>query len=353
MPAAKLAPTIRDVAALAQVSVATVSRVINGHDVTRPATAERVERAIATLGFRPHGIGRSLKTARTRTLGVMMPSLANPVFAEAVTGMETAAKEAGYTLLLAATDYRNENESRAVDTLRSRGIDGLILTVADAAKSPVLDALDADGTPYVLVYNGPACPTRATVTVDNEAAGREVAERLIACGHRRLGMVAGAFATSDRSRARNAGFVAGTAAAGLEPPVLIEIDFSDMRLAGRIAPLFNTARPPTALFCSNDLVAIAVMGALRELGLEVPDDVSVVGFDGIMVGRWIAPSLATIVQPSREMGRRAVAQLLHRLSTNASPEHVILPYRFEEGRSLGRAPARRSSPTLAKIMGGT
>src|SRR6185312_4252018 len=141
MPIERSAPTVKDVAARAGVSIATVSRVINDRGVTRSETAERVRAAIQELGFRPHGIGRSLKTARTRTIGVMIPSLGNPVFAEAVTGMEIAAKAAGYALLLASSGYREEEEDAAVETLRRRGVDGLILTVADPSRSLALDAL--------------------------------------------------------------------------------------------------------------------------------------------------------------------------------------------------------------------
>jgi DNA-binding LacI/PurR family transcriptional regulator len=344
---------VKDVAARAGVSIATVSRVINDRGVTRSETAERVRAAIQELGFRPHGIGRSLKTARTRTIGVMIPSLANPVFAEAVTGMESAAKAAGYSLLLASSGYRESEEHAAVETLRCRGVDGLILTVADSRRSLALDALDRDGIPYVLVYNAPTAPERPTVTVDNEAAGREVVEQFLALGHRRLGMVAGSFAASDRSRARHGGFLAGAADARLGEPALIEIDFANMRLAPLLRPLFESRDRPTALFCSNDLVAIAAIGALRELGLRVPAEVSVIGFDGIAVGALVEPTLATIVQPSREMGREAALALIGCLSTGAVLGQTILAHGFRAGGSLDRAPLRHPIPRPITATGGS
>ncbi len=346
-------PTVKDVAARAGVSIATVSRVINERGVTRAETARRVAAAIRELGFRPHGIGRSLKTARTRTIGIVIPDLANPVFAEAVSGIGVMAKAVGYSLLLASTAYRVDEERAAVEALRCRGVDGLILTVADPQRSPALDELDRDRIPYVLVYNAPAEAARPTVTVDNEAAGREIVGRLVARGHRRLGMVAGSFAASDRSRARHRGFLAGAAEAKLAEPALIEIDFSEMRLASTLAPLFARGDRPTALFCSNDLVAIAVIGALRELGFRVPADVSVIGFDGIAVGALIDPTLATIVQPSREMGSEAARALLDFLSRGVMPGHAILAHDFRPGGSLDAAPFRGPVPIPTTASGGS
>ena len=266
----RTAPKLKDVAARAGVSVATASRVINGLNLTRPETAERVQAAISELGFRMHGIGRSLRTSRTRTLGVMIPSLANSVFADAVTGLEFASKARGYSLLLAASNYDLEAEHDAVEVLRTRGIDGLVLTVADPAESRLLDELDKDRVPYVLIYNSVSSPSRSTVTVDNEAAGREVAHAFAERGHRLFGMVAGEFSASDRSAARYRGFMSGAREAGVEPPCLVEVDFSTSQLARKLAVLTSGKAPPTALFCSNDIVAIAVIGALRDIGIRVP-----------------------------------------------------------------------------------
>lgn len=329
--------TIRDVAARAGVSITTVSRVLNGATPIAPETAERVRDAIAALDFRPNRLGRSLKAARTHTIGVLVPSLRNPVFADCVAGIEDACAAAGYSVLIASSDYDPEREGAAVGTLLSHQVEGLILTVADADDSRCLDRLDGTGTPYVLVYNQPHGP-RPFVSVDNVAAARAVVERMVSLGHRRIGMVAGHFRQSDRSRLRHQGFVAALADAGLAPGPLVEVDFADTRLAQHLACHMTTVAPPTALFGSNDMVALAVIRALRDLGLSVPGDVSVTGFDGIEVGALVSPSLATLVQPSRAMGETAFARLLGRLAGAAAEQPATLPFSFRPGESLGPAP---------------
>ncbi|WP_207457372.1 LacI family DNA-binding transcriptional regulator [Azospirillum sp. SYSU D00513] len=334
--------TIRDVAARARVSIATVSRVLNGTGLAAPATEERVRLAMAELGFRPNTIGRSLKAARTRTVGVLIPSLSNPVFAESVSGIQEVAAEAGHGVLIVSTDYSPEREAQAIESLLSNQVDGLVLTVADADRSASLDTLDAAGRPYVLAYNQPELSGRPFVSVDNVAAARAIVERMIALGHRRIGMVAGRFRQSDRSRRRHAGYEAALLAAELAPGPVIEVDFADTRLAqhlaGHMAGAAGAGRP-TALFASNDLLALATIRAVRDLGLSVPGDVSVTGFDGIEVGALVSPSLTTLVQPARAMGRAAFAALHARLSGEPHDASTILPFAIRKGESLGPAPS--------------
>lgn len=335
--------TIRDVAERAGVSVATVSRALNGGAVM-PETVARVRDAAADLGFRPNGVGRSLKTASSRLIGVLIPSLSNPVFAEAVEGIAAGVADAGYSLLFGVSDYHRAAEGRGIEALLRYRADGLILTVADAASSASLDVLEAAEVPYVLVYNPPGAHGRPTVTVDNRAAGYAVAARLAGEGHRRLGMIAGRLDDSDRARARHAGFVEGAVALGLEPPILREVPFTRPMLEPVLAALYAEPGAPTALFCSNDMLAIAVIGALAGLGLAVPGDVSVVGFDGIAIGGLLHPSLETVVQPSRELGRTAALRLLRRLAGEETGTPVILPHTLRRGGSVG--PAAKHSPTV-------
>lgn len=331
----KTSATIRDVAKAAGVSTATVSRVVNGQVATRPETAERVNAAIQALGFRPNAMGRSLKTARTRTFGVMIPSLSNPVFADVVAGLQEAAQAAGYSVLMTSNNYRPEAEDHAVDTMLSHQVEGLVLTVADADESALLDRLDRERVPYVLLHNHPTSRNCSAITVDNAAAGQVVAREMIRLGHRRLGMVAGAFSASDRSRARYVGFARDIEVAGLAPPVLAEVDFIQDRVTQAIAELYGASDAPTALFCSTDLLAISVIGALRRLDISVPEEVSVVGFDGIAFGQLTHPSLATVVQPTRDMGQAAIQHLLGRLAGGSQPRVHLLPTVFRSGGSLG------------------
>ena len=331
--AASSKPTIRDVAAEAGVSIATVSRALNGRAPIAPETARRVHAAVQALGFRANRTGRELRAGISRTVGVLVPSLDNPVFAESVGGIQEAAREAGWSVLIASSAYEADREREEIENLLSHRLGGLLLTVADADRSDTLDALDREGVPYVLVYNQPDRTDRATATIDNVAAGRDATRALIAAGHERLAMVAGRFAASDRSKQRYRGFIEALAERQLEQVALIELDFDGSEPDPAACRLLTGPDRPTGLFCSTDLLALRVMALLREAGLDTPGDVAIVGFDGIAVGRLMAPSLATIVQPSRDMGRRAFQHLLARIE-GGPPERILLPYALRPGGSL-------------------
>ncbi|MGR7994209.1 LacI family DNA-binding transcriptional regulator [Xanthobacter sp. ZOL 2024] len=346
--------TIRTVAERAGCSIATVSRVINGSARTSPEVEARVRAAVQELGFRPSEIGRSLKTLRTRTLGVVIPSLTNPVFALSVSGMEDGARQRRHTLLLTTTDYDPTREPEMVETLVAQNVAGLVLTVTNADSNPSLDLLEAEGIPYVLVYNEPTRPDRAAVCVDNAGATRALTEAMIADGHRRIVYLGGRFASSDRSRRRYLGYVTAMERAGLPPEPAVELDYlGDAEGHARaLAALFRDRHHPTAALCSNDLLAISVAGALRKLGLEVPGDVSVAGFDGISLGSLITPALATIATPNRRMGERAVEKLFEMIEQGAPPSIEHLDYTIRPGGTLASAPggtaeAREQHPPCA------
>ena len=338
-----MAATIRDVAKLANVSVATVSRYVNGTHKVRGETAERVKVAIEELGFRPNAVGRSLSTAVTKSIGMVIPSISNPVFSDAVSGVSAATREAGYSLTLTTSQYSPDGEVEAISTLLENRVDGVILTVSDPETSMALELLEKSGVPFTMIYNQPS-DGRVTMTVDNVAAGREVAGEMIRLGHERLGMISGKFASSDRAVARKNGFVEGARAAGLAPPVISEVDFEAQDISAVLEPMFlNLNTAPTALFCSNDILAISVIGGLRRLEIAVPKQVSVIGFDGISVGRHMYPTLATVVQPSKEMGIAAANSLFERLAEGQDQQSKILPYQFTIGESAG--PAAKHDPT--------
>lgn len=337
-PGAPKPATIRDVARLAGVSIATVSRVLNGTGVSTRETEERVRVAASRLAFRPNRIGRSLKTQRTLSIGVIVPSIRNPVFAEGIAGVEAAARAAGYSVLLMSTGYDRAREPACVETLLDHQVDGLVLAVADADDAPALDKLDALGVPYVLVFNQPDGDGRSSVGIDNVAGAREAVAALVAAGHRRIAMLAGRRAESDRTALRWRGFVQAHREADLEPGPLSEVAFEAPDVPGAVASLFSGGDRPTALFCSTDMLAIAAIRALADGGLSVPADVSVVGFDGIAIGEALVPRLATVVQPLRAMGEAAVVHLLGR-AAGAPPARETLAHRFRPGETVAPPPA--------------
>ncbi|MEO1193450.1 MAG: LacI family DNA-binding transcriptional regulator [Pseudomonadota bacterium] len=345
--------TLHDVARRANCSVATVSRVLNN---TGPASAEtraRVERAVAELGFRFNEIGRSLQSKRSRTLGIMVPTLSNPVFAAIIEGIQAAARLSGYQILLACAYYDPEEESRAIDTLLAKQVDGLLLTLTNADKSKEIALLHQADLPFVLIFNQPEEALPA-VTVDNSTAARDVAKALLDAGHRKVAYVAGRFRSSDRSERRYQGFTQAFAEAGAPPPVLVEVDYDRVDHRAVLTGLFARQPDTTALFCSNDMLALAVMADLRRMGMSLPEDISIVGFDGIAVSTLITPSLATVVTPCHAMGRRAASGLIDAIENRRQPPAgtLLLPYQFRPGESLMARPGRnrptRSAPTRAK-----
>lgn len=332
--------TIHDVAKRAACSVATVSRVLNG---TGPASAEvreRVQQAARDLDFRFNEIGRSLQSRRSRTLGILVPTLSNPVFAAVIEGVQATARARGYQLLLACANYDPEEESEAIATLLAKQVDGLLLTVSDADASAEVAQLNEEGLPFILIFNQPLS-TLPSVTVDNAAAAAAVGRRLLRDGHREVAYVAGRLTSSDRSQRRYEGFCAAYDAAKAPAPSLVEVDYTAFDHRDALAAVLAERDGITALFCSNDMLALAVIGALRSLGRRVPEDVSVVGFDGIAVAALTAPSLATVATPCPEMGRLAAEGLIDAIEAGTRPDArtVLLPFEFRPGESLAPRPA--------------
>ncbi|RST49464.1 LacI family DNA-binding transcriptional regulator [Variovorax sp. MHTC-1] len=325
--------SIQSVAERAGVSVATVSRVFNFPDKVTPATREHVERVAGELGYLPNSSARTLRTQRSRVLGVVLPTLLNPVFAECLQGIARAAAAGGYAIIPVTTGYQLDEEQRAVNLLMAGNVDGLILVVSNPATSAALERLRGAGLPYVLVYN--RHPEHPCVSVDNEGAVGGAVARLVELGHRRIAMVSGTLAASDRAQQRWRGFLQGMAAAGLEPPALVEVPFIETAV-DELRRFLVTAPRPTALVCSNDLLAIRSIRAAHLSGLQVPRDLSVIGFDGIALGEDLTPALSTVTQPNGDIGRHSVELLVQALAGGTVPNadaSLVLPHALRTGES--------------------
>jgi DNA-binding LacI/PurR family transcriptional regulator len=329
--------SIQSVAAKAGVSVATVSRAFNFPDKVTPATRELVERVARELHYVPNASARTLRTQRSRALGVVLPTLLNPTFAECLQGIAHAAVAGGYAIIPVTTGYRLDEEERAVHLLLAGNVDGLILVVSNPSTSAALDRLRSTDTPYVLAYN--RHPDHPCVTVDGEAAVADAVARLVLLGHRRIAMVSGTLAASDRAQQRYRGYQKGMADAGLDAPALIEVPFVESAV-DLLAQLLQAKVRPTALVCSNDLLAIRSIRAAHLSGLDVPGDLSVVGFDGIALGEDLTPALTTIAQPNSEIGRRSVELLVQAMAGGAALQaeaSLLLPCFFRDGESCAAA----------------
>ncbi|MEM8836556.1 MAG: LacI family DNA-binding transcriptional regulator [Pseudomonadota bacterium] len=338
-------PTIKDVAELAGCGIATVSRVLNNSGPTSLEKRQQVEEAVEALGFQFNEMGRSLKSNQSKAIAVLVPTLTNPVFADAIEGIQEAASELGYEIILICSNYNADAELAGLKTLISRQVDGVILTVSDPHESAALDLLRQTSTPHCLIFNHSGDIQHSAVGVDNVAAARLVGDKMIELNHKKAAFVAVHFNSSDRSKARYDGFCAAFRDSGLREPGLIEVDYAPKDLEVSLSAVFRDDPDISVLFASNDLLALSCIRALRALGKRVPEDVSVVGFDGIAIADLVEPNLATVSTPCRAMGRTAAKLVISGLTGKSSdqnapdqpgpePTLITLPFEFRSGNSL-------------------
>ncbi|MGN6425580.1 MAG: LacI family DNA-binding transcriptional regulator [Leifsonia sp.] len=303
-------PGVREVAAAAGVSRQTVSRVLNAHPSIRPETRERVLAAMADLNFRPNRAARMLTTARSRTLGVLAAS-ASSLFgpASSLDAVETAAREAGYFVTVAhAASLDKEGLEAALDHLLAQAVEGVIVIAPQARAQDAMRALALD-VPSVTLH-GAGIEGDDGVFVDQVEGARLATRHLLAAGHRRIAHLCGPADWSE-AVARRDGFLAEMASAGAGADAVVSRGGDWTAASGAaIAAELLTDRTITAVFSSNDQMALGVLHAARGLGLGVPGDLAVVGFDDIPEAAFFAPPLTTVRQDFAELGRRCVARLV-------------------------------------------
>ncbi len=311
---ASKAATVRDVAARAGVSIATVSRALRGHANVEPATRQRVEDAARALSYRPSGIARSLRLRATRTIGLIVTDIENPYFPQIVSAVEDAARERGYSVLLADGRRDPEREVESLEVLAEHEVDGLIIASTTLTLRHQVRIREVP-CPVVIVNSESTVSVVPAVVSDNASGGRLSAEHVLALGHRRLAYLAAPSADDWAVRERIEGVRAALWARGLGRGSLIIVPAAAGVEGGALATVMALGAESalSALLCSNDLTAIGAIRGVRSLGLEVPRDVSVVGFDDIDLAAHVHPPLTTIRQATDEMGHWAVASLLQRI----------------------------------------
>jgi DNA-binding LacI/PurR family transcriptional regulator len=340
--------TIRDVAARAGVSTATVSRVLAGLGHPRAETAAAVQAAVAALRYRPSGVARSLRMQQTRTLGLIVTDIQNPFFPELVQAADQAARGLGYSILLGSAAYDEGRARHYLDLMVDRRVDGMIVASSQIAASSS-DWLLASPVPVVVLNTEPGGLPVPLITSDNRGGARLAAEHLLGLGHRRLAYVRGR-ASFSADVPRVEGFRAACAAAGLRPDDWLELRGDGGVEGGERAARELIARDDgtTAVACFNDTTAIGVLRALRTAGIRVPADISVIGCDDITAASWVTPALTTVAQQKAEMGRLAVERLAAMLAGGAGgqgdgaaapdgtpPEPVRLPMILKVRESTG------------------
>jgi LacI family transcriptional regulator len=332
--------TIKHVAARAGVSFTTVSHVLNGTRRVSDSARQRVEAAIAEMGYSPSAVARSLKTSETFVLGVLVPNITNPFFAELTRGIEDCCRQTDYSVFLCNSDDDPERQGRYLQTLLERRVDGLLLAAAAGEATPLARRLEAARVPTVVVDREVPGLTADMVRVDHQGGARLAVAHLVARGHRRIACLSGPsqFAVS---RARVSGWKQAMVDAGLEVREgwLLEGDFS-APVGHELTRQLLKQGEVTAIFASNDLLAIGALRAAAEQGVPVPERLSVIGFDGIDLGGYVHPGLTTVGHPIRALGETAAGVLIERIAQRgADQREVVLPAQLIERGSTGAARA--------------
>lgn len=322
-------PSIKDIATAAGVSPATVSRALRGTGLVAEPTLSRIRDAAKTLGYRPNVNARNLRTQRSMAVLMVVRDVGNPFYLEIFKGVEAAAREAGFSVLMGNTENDPEREAEYFDMLGDGHADGMILMTGKLPTRPggssrplgpvvvALEMIEDSQFPHVLI--------------DNEAAAREAVDYLIGLGHSRIAHITGPIPEGMSTR-RLQGYRKAMHGAGLriQPGYEVRGDFS--LKAGQVAcrALMELDEPPTAIFTANDEMAFGAVRELRTLGKEVPDQVSVMGFDDLFLSEAFHPPLSTVSQPRAKIGRVAMTILLDMLAGNPGPtETVVMPTRLQ------------------------
>ena len=309
MPDTRRGVTIKEVAAKAGVSVATISRVLSGKGPVRETTSRRVMETCQAMRFTPHGVAQSLSLRRTHTVGLLLPDLHGEFFSEVIRGIDGEARRSGYHLLVSGFHSDRQEMTAVFRAFRGR-VDGLIVMSPDR-ESAMLASHLPPGLPVVLLNS--AAGGRA-ITIDNFGGARAMMLHLRSLGHERIAFIKGPEENADAAE-RLRGY-----RENIKDPVEIEGDFSEEAGFAAGKELIAARRGITAVFAANDAMAVGALGALREAGVRVPEDMALAGFDDIPIARYVTPHLTTVSVDNAQLGRRAFDLLM-----SDQESHEVLP----------------------------
>ncbi len=316
-------PTIVDVARESGVSYSTVSRVLNGYEFVKASTREKVLRAAEKLGYVPNQQARSLAGGRSNLIGILVPRLDNGYMSEIIRGIDDELTKSEYNLILYTTHRHEGRENRYVATIMNGAADGLLLIVP-LITTNYLDALRRQNFPYVLVDQADTGAKSSFVNAANWQGAYDATQYLIKLGHKRIGFITGMEGLISAPH-RLEGFRAAMTHEGL--PILNELIVSGgfQENGGYIGTqkLLALPQPPTAIFAANDLSAFGAIEAIRQHGLRIPEDISLMGFDDIPQASLVHPKLTTVHQPLEEMGRMGVRMLLEHIQNHEREPYQV------------------------------
>ncbi|SLN31609.1 Catabolite control protein A [Roseovarius albus] len=333
----KGAPTLDDVAKAAGVSTATVSRCLNSSGRVVAATRDRVMRAVSELGYTPNFGARVMAAKRTYTIGAIIPTMENAIFARGLQAFQEELHTKGYTLLVASSAYRPEIEEEQIRALVSRGADGLLLIGHDRAAS-IYDYLERQNVPALVSWSYQSDARVPSVGFSNSDAMQELAEEVIRAGHRNVAMISGICEGNDRAKMRVQGLKKALKQYDINPDdvPIIETPYEIDGGAAAFASLMELTPRPTTVLCGNDVLAVGALRKAHDLGLDIPGDVSITGFDDIELAQIVNPPLTTVHVPHREMGCKAACELVNLVEKTSDGKSIKLQTFVSKRNSLAR-----------------
>jgi DNA-binding LacI/PurR family transcriptional regulator len=330
--------SIKDIAKEMNISFSTVSRALNNSPRIKSETREQIQRKATEMGYLPSAVARSLVTRRTNTIGVVVTQITDLFFAEVIQGIEETALNYGYNVILTNSDGIPEHELAAIQNLRERRVDGIILVAACASKESKEQLFSSPGvaTPIVIINNVHQEHVGYSVETDNAGGGQIATQHLLDLGHRRIAYIAGPDNEWDGVE-RQEGYEQTLRAAGLSIDPALIVRGSNRPEGGMAAmqQLLALPSPPTAVFCYNDATALGAMRAAHTAGRRIPEDISVVGFDDIALASFFEPPLTTIAQAKQEMGSKAMQLVLDLLAGERVTDNTVLPSELIVRESTG------------------
>lgn len=330
-------PTLSDVARAAGVSTATVSRCLNEKQKVTPDTLAKVMEAVESLGYTPNFNARAMAAKQSYTIGAIIPTMENAIFARGLQAFQETLLEQGYNLLVSSSAYQPKLEAQQIRELVARGADGLLL-IGYERDEDVYHYLARRGMPTVLAWAALPDTRHASVGFDNRAAMRLLTDRVIEMGHRQIAVISGIVEGNDRAAERLAGIQDSWQAHGFvrkDLPV-IQTPYEIENGATAFAELMQRGEKPTVIMCGNDVLAAGVISKARELGIDVPNDISVTGFDDIELAKHVFPALTTVHVPHRQMGSLAARALIGLIEESAAKTSQLLDVSIVMRASLKR-----------------
>lgn len=340
MNQARSAPTLEDVAQAAGVSTATVSRTLNTPDRVVAKTRTRVMAVIEQLGYTPNFAARVMAAKRTFTIGAIIPTMENAIFARGIQAFQEELRKRGYTLLVSSFLYQPDVEKEQIRTLVARGADGILL-IGHERDPEIYRYLEHQNVPALVTWSYNKDASRPSVGFENRLSMKAMTQEVIKLGHVKIAMITGAKAGNDRVRQRIEGTMSVMQESGIDPETLTVIETSHEIEKGGDAfdELMNLPQPPTAIICGNDVLAVGAIRRARDRGIDIPGEVSITGFDDIELARIVSPTLTTVHVPHRDMGRKAAETLIEMVEKKEVGRSICLETTLEIRETLGPAKA--------------